>query len=240
MQPIFEQNILIPPSACDYSGKLGYAGAFAVLMDLATEHAEHLGIGLAAMKAKNRFWVTVRTKIIFHERPAVSEAVRLITWPEKPGAVRCNRSYEIRRGDKLLIAGRTEWAVMNTEANAIAPAADLFPADLDYVSGSSVSEPFVRIPARFDGTEPFASYTVRSTDIDLGGHMNNAAYPRALFGAFSTKELEAMQARSIDLIFRSPCYEGEKLDFYKKESEGVTDLRIARGDETVLLARIAR
>ena len=240
MQPIFEQNILIPPSACDYSGRLGYAGAFAVLMDLATEHAEHLGIGLAAMKAKNRFWVTVRTKIIFHERPAVSEAVRLITWPEKPGAVRCNRSYEIRRGDKLLIAGRTEWAVMNTEANAIAPAADLFPADLDYVSGSSVSEPFVRIPARFDGTEPFASYTVRSTDIDLGGHMNNAAYPRALFGAFSAKELEAMQARSIDLIFRAPCYEGEKLDFYKKESEGVTDLRIARGDETVLLARIAK
>ena len=240
MQPIFEQNILIPPSACDYSGRLGYAGAFAVLMDLATEHAEHLGIGLAAMKAKNRFWVTVRPKIIFHERPAVSEAVRLITWPEKPGAVRCNRSYEIRRGDKLLIAGRTEWAVMNTEANAIAPAADLFPADLDYVSGSSVSEPFVRIPARFDGTEPFASYTVRSTDIDLGGHMNNAAYPRALFGAFSAKELEAMQARSIDLIFRAPCYEGEKLDFYKKESEGVTDLRIARGDETVLLARIAR
>ena len=240
MQPIFEQNILIPPSACDYSGRLGYAGAFAVLMDLATEHAEHLGIGLAAMKAKNRFWVTVRTKIILYERPAVSEAVRLITWPEKPGAVRCNRSYEIRRGDKLLIAGRTEWAVMNTEANAIAPAADLFPADLDYVSGSSVSEPFVRIPARFDGTEPFASYTVRSTDIDLGGHMNNAAYPRALFGAFSAKELEAMQARSIDLIFRAPCYEGEKLDFYKKESEGVTDLRIARGDETVLLARIAR
>ena len=240
MQPIFEQNILIPPSACDYSGRLGYAGAFAVLMDLATEHAEHLGIGLAAMKAKNRFWVTVRTKIIFHERPAVSEAVRLITWPEKPGAVRCNRSYEIRRGDKLLIAGRTEWAVMNTEANAIAPAADLFPADLDYVSGSSVSEPFVRIPARFDGTEPFASYTVRSTDIDLGGHMNNAAYPRALFGAFSAKELEAMQARSIDLIFRAPCYEGEKLDFYKKEGEGLADLRIARGDETVLLARITK
>ena len=49
-----------------------------------------------------------------------------------------------------------------------------------------------------------------------------------------------MQTRSSDLTFRAPCYEGEKLDFYKKESEGVTDLRIARGDETVLLARIAR
>ena len=79
MQPRFEQEILIPPSACDYSGRLGYAGAFAVLMDLATEHAERLGIGLSAMMAKQRFWVTVRTKILFFERPAVSEAVRLIT-----------------------------------------------------------------------------------------------------------------------------------------------------------------
>lgn len=239
MQPKFEQEILIPPSACDYSGRLGYAGAFAVLMDLATEHAERLGIGLAAMMAKKRFWVTVRTKIIFHERPRISEAVKLITWPEKPGAVRCNRSYEIRRGNALLVSGRTEWAVMNTETNTIAPATDLFPADLDYADGAAVSEPFARVPARFEGLEPFAEYTVRSTDIDLGGHMNNAAYPRALFGAFSTKELEALQARSIDLIFRSPCYEGEKLTFYKKEGEGVTDLRIARGDETVLLARIA-
>lgn len=240
MQPKFEQEILIPPSACDYSGRLGYAGAFAVLMDLATEHAERMGIGLAAMMSKNRFWVTVKTKILFFERPAVSEAVRLVTWPEKPGAVRCNRSYEIRRGDELLIAGRTEWAVMNTEANTIAPASDLFPPELDYVKASAVSEPFARIPARFDDMEPFASYTVRSTDIDLGGHMNNAAYPRALFGAFSTKELEALRARSIDLIFRTPCYEGEELTFLKKEGEGVTDLRAARGDETVLLARIAQ
>ena len=240
MQPRFEQEILIPPSACDYSGRLGYAGAFAVLMDLATEHAERLGIGLSAMMAKQRFWVTVRTKILFFERPAVSEAARLITWPEKPGAVRCNRSYEIRRGNELLIAGRTEWAVMNTEANTLAPATDLFPPELDYISVPAVSEPFVRIPARFETMVPFASYTVRSTDIDLGGHMNNAAYPRALFGAFSTEELEAMQARSIDLIFRAPCYEGEELIFYRKESEGVTDLRVARGDETVLLARIAK
>ena len=238
MQPRFEQEILIPPSACDYSGKLGYAGAFAVLMDLATEHAERLGIGLAAMKAKNRFWVTVKTKIIFYERPAVSEAVRLITWPEKPGAVRCNRSYEIRRGDELLVAGRTEWAVMNTELNTIAPATDLFPAELDYMSGSSVSESFARIPARFDGSEPFTSYTVRSTDIDLGGHMNNAAYPRALFGAFSVQALREKPVRCVDLIFRAPCHEGDLLSFYKKEEDGRLDIRMARGEETVLLGRI--
>lgn len=239
MQQLFEHDFIIPPSACDFSGRLSYPGAFSVFMDLATEHAERLGVGLSAMRKKDRFWLTVKTKILYFERPAISETVRLLTWPEEPGPLRFNRSYELRRGDALLIAGRTEWAVMNTSTGTLAPSADIMPAGMVYARSSALTESYARIPARFEG-EPCARYRVRATDIDLGGHMNNAAYPRALFGAFSTQELEAMQARSIDLIFRSPCYEGEELDFYKKESEGVIDLRVARGNETVLLARIAK
>ena len=34
--------------------------------------------------------------------------------------------------------------------------------------------------------------------------------------------------------------EGDRLTFYKKEGDGAIDLRIARGEETVLLARIAK
>ena len=240
MQQVFEESIIIPPSACDYSGRLGYAGAFAVFMDLATEHAQRLGVGLSAMRAKNRFWLTVKTKIVFYERPAISEAVRLQTWPEKPGPLRFNRSYEIRRGKILLVAGRTEWAVMNTETGTLAPSADIMPERMEYERGSAVGEGYARVPDRFEAPDAFAEYRVRATDIDLGGHMNNAAYPCALFGAFSTEELDAMQARSIDLIFRAPCYEGDQLTFYKKEGDGVLDLRIARGEETVLLARVTK
>lgn len=239
MQQIFERETLIPPSACDFDGRLSYAGAFALFMDLATEHAQRLGVGLAVMREKKRFWLTVKTKIVFHERPAISEAVRLLTWPEKPGPLRFNRSYELRRGEELLLSGRTEWAVMNTETGALAPSADIMPEGLAYGRGPAVSEGYARVPDRFSEAEDFAAYTVRSIDIDLGGHMNNAAYPRALFGAFSTEELKEREIRSVDLIFRAPCFEGDQLRFYKKEGEGVLDLRMARGEETVLLARIA-
>jgi acyl-CoA thioesterase FadM len=166
--------------------------------------------------------------------------VRLLTWPEKPGPLRFNRSYEIRRGDALLIAGRTEWAVMNTRDGSLAPSADIMPEGLDSARGSAVGEGYARVPDRFTEADAFADYTVRASDIDLGGHMNNAAYPRALFGAFSIAELKAMQLRSVDLIFRAPCYEGDRLTFYKKEGNGAIDLRIGRGEETVLLARAAK
>ena len=238
MQQLFERDFIIPPSACDFSGCLSYPGAFSVFMDLATEHAERLGVGLSAMRKKDRFWLTVKTKIVYLERPAISETVRLLTWPEKPGPLRFNRSYELRRGGALLIAGRTEWAVMNTAAGTLAPSADIMPAEMVYERGSALAESYARIPARFEG-EPFARYRVRATDIDLGGHMNNAAYPRALFSLLSSAEVRARQIRSIDLIFRAPCYEGEELALFRREDGGTLDLCFARDGETRLLARIA-
>lgn len=238
MEPIFSRDTLIPASLCDSTGRLSRQGAFSAFMDIATDHAEQLGIGFSKLSPRHLFWLTVKTKIRFYDRPAMCESVRLVTWPEKPGPVRCNRSYEIRRGEELLVAGRTEWAVINTATGAITPSAEVFPPEMDYTQGAALAEGYARIPDRFEGIEPFAEYRVRSTDIDLGGHMNNAAYPRALLGAFSNRELEEMNIRTIDLVFRAPCFEGELLEFYKKEQDGVLDIRLARGEDTILLARL--
>ena len=169
MQQVFERDFMIPPSACDASGCLSYPGAFAVFMDLATEHAERLGVGLSAMRKKNRFWLTVKTKIVYSERPAISERVRLLTWPEKPGPLRFNRSYALRRGDTLLLAGRTEWAVLDTATGSLAPSADIMPEGMVYERASALAESYARIPPRFEG-EPFASCRVRSTDIPRRAH----------------------------------------------------------------------
>ena len=118
------------------------------------------------------------------------------------------------------------------------PCAEIFPPELDYTLPSAHDEPFARIPGRFDGIEPFARYTVTSSDVDLLGHMNNAAYPRALFGCFTVAERREHDLRAVDLIFRSPCYEGETLDFRRLDHDGVLDVCASRGDDVVFLARL--
>ena len=238
MEQVYTRDLLIPPSACDFDGRLSYPGAFSVFMDLATEHAELLGVGLAAMRAKSRFWLTVKTRIVYYDRPRISEAVQLLTWPEKPGPLRFNRSYEMRRDGELLVAGRTEWAVLDTETGALARSTDVLPEGLEYVRGSALDSGYARVPEHFEEIAPFCEYRVRATDIDVGGHMNNAAYPRALFSALSSGEIRAQARRSVDLIFRAPCFEGDTLRFYRNSRDGGTDYRMARDGETVLLARV--
>lgn len=238
MMERYEMTQEIGPSICDASGKLSYAEAFGLFMDIASIHAEKLGIGLTAMAQKDLFWLTVKTQVNFIKRPRMLQNVTIKTWPERPDKMRGNRSYALQCGEDTIMTGKTEWAVINTQTHKLVPLEGIYPEGLNFATPSACEDPFARIADHFEGMEPYAEYRVRSTDIDVGGHMNNTAYVRAIMGSFSNAEWKAVHIHRIDVIFRASCYEGDLLQFYCKSAEGEKDIRIARGTETVLLARI--
>ena len=238
MQQYYEKSLIIGPSVIDADHLLSHAATFNLLQDVATEHAMELGIGLNALSRRSLFWLLVKAKLVFDKRPQIEDHVVLRTWPETPGPLRCNRSFTLSRRGEILVRARYEFAIFNTAEQRVVPAPELFPPELSYELPPALDEPYVRIPGGFRDTEPFAHYTVTSSDIDLGGHMNNAAYPRALFGCFTVDQRRENDLRCIDMIFRSPCYEGQTLEFRRRDHDGVLDLRASRGEETVLLARL--
>ena len=238
MELVSERPYTVCPSVADAGGRLSVHDAFGLFMDIASEHAEALGCGLYAMARRDLFWLTVKTQLCFYERPRIMDAVTLRTWPEAPGRVRALRSYQLLRGDEVLVEGKTEWAVVNTKTQQFTPMEEVYPAALVFDIPSACPGPFARIPDG-DDWESFADYRVRSTDIDVGGHCNNAAYVRALLGSLSSEALKSLHIRQMDVVFRSPCYEGEAVTFHKRKTESGLDLRIAKEDgSTALLARI--
>ena len=239
MNAIFEKQVTILPSIADAEGRLSVPGCFGLFMDLAAEHAEKLGCGFEAMREKGLFWLTVRTRLCFHERPRLSENVTLRTWPEAPGRLRCLRSYQLLRGDEVLISGKTEWAVLNIQDNSLAPAAGVYPEGLAYPAESACPGVFAHIPDNFGDLAPFAAYTVRSTDIDVGGHMNNVAYIHALAGSFSGAEWRALPLACVDVSFRAPCFEGDALAFRRREGKEGLEVRLSRGDSPVFFASLS-
>ena len=238
MEQLFEQAQIILPSMADAGGRLGIPNTFGLFMDIASIHAGMLGSGMDDMARRGLFWLTVKTQIVFFDRPRVMERIYARTWPESPGKIRCNRSYQLLRGDEVLIAGKTEWAVMDLRTKQLAPLTGVYPPALSFDLPSASVLPFARIQDGGDGWQPFAEYRIRSTDIDVGGHMNNAAYVRALLGAFSTEERKALRIGRMDVIFRTPCFEGEALELQRRETDGGLDLRILKEGGTALLARI--
>ena len=233
------KEMMILPGCCDSSARLGVADTFGLFMDLAAEHAVAIGNGPVDMKARGLFWLTVKTRIRFFRRPGITEVVTASTWPERIGKKRGDRSYTLSRGGELLVAGKSEWAILELEGGGLHDVMDVYAPDTEFPQESAVPGLYTRIRDNFTG-EPFAQYTVHSTDIDLGGHMNNAAYPRALASLFTVAEQRALTVREAELHFRAPCYEGDTLSFQKRRDEnGVLEVRAALpSGKTALLIRL--
>ncbi len=234
----YARELTVLPGACDSAGLLGIPDTVGLFMDIAARHAEALGCGIGALGPRGLFWLTVRTRVRFFRRPGMMEALTLETWPEPPSRLRANRDYLLRKGDEILAAGRTEWTVLDTGSGKPVAPGTVFPAGLDFARDTVWEEPFARL--RDEPLEELGRYTVRSTDIDLGGHMNNAAYVRALAGQFSCRVWQAMDLRELEIAYRASCYEGETLIWQsRREEDGSLSLRGAKEDgQTAVLARL--
>ena len=216
----YDKGMIIGPSLCDFSGRLSLQDALAIFMDIAAEHADKLGIGLKYLAKENSFWLTEKTRIHFNRRPFMGEAVEVSTWPEQPDGTRCSRDYTITDNGKVLVEGKTLWAIMDMKAGKLREVKDVYPKDIDILENVVLPEGFTKFDDENFGGELLGEYTVNSADIDIGNHMNNAAYGKALASLFSTEELKKADFTELEIHYKGQCHEGEKLTFMKKQEDG--------------------
>ena len=240
MKARFEMDHTVGPSDCDRRARMSIPAAFDCFMDIASIHAEKLGIGAQFMMETGMFWLTAKTRIRFLKRPGMLEDIKIATWPLRPRGVQTIRDYTMTSGDgEVLCEGKTQWAVLNTKTGGLVKIDDVFPSDLDLCEEKVLDEPFQRINEDIADCEKYASYTVRSVDIDLGGHMNNVAYVRALFGTFTSGELEELDIEDCEVTYKHSLYEGDTMTFYRRTgAEGLEIIAKNMKGETVILARL--
>ena len=230
MDSEFSKVISIVPSMCDSSGKLGVPDTAALFMDIAADHSNALGIGQKDLNARGGFWLTVKTMLRFLRRPDLGETAELVTWPEIPDRRRCLRDYILRNGVETLCCGRTEWAVLDMATGRLRHVDDLYPPELELTDRSSMDETFTRFDESLPAGEILGRYAVRSTDIDLGGHMNNVAYVRAFASLFSCEEWERMDISFLEIWYRAQCFENEELTAHLRENGDCRELSFMKTD----------
>lgn len=236
MECKLEKQVSVALSMCDNTGKLAIPHLFSLFMDLAAEHGDAIGVGMDILSSKGLFWLTVKTKVCIYRQPKLLQTLHAVTWPEVPGRIRCDRSYELIHNGELVASGKTEWAMLEVETGRLARIADNYPPSLQHCERSACEGAYARIPDDFSVCPEIGRYTVRSTDIDLGQHMNNAAYVHAIFGAFSCEELNNMSIREVDVLFRTSCYEGDLLSIRRRETPDGPEIGVLRQDGSTAVA----
>ena len=232
MQGYLEKNFTLTPDYCDARAGLSPYGAFTIFQAIATEHAELIGVGGAAMAARGEFWLTVHSRVDFIGRAHLMQTLTAKTWPEPcdEKSIRCFRSYSLKCGESLIALGRTQWAILGPEQKIVPFGQSGFPQDFPFTGEAGITDAPTRFRDDFTPEELVREYTVRPTDIDFGRHMNNVAYIRVLLDCFPAKTIASGTIRSIEVHYAAPCLENEVLSVYQKQDGDTVRIAVKKAD----------
>lgn len=71
----FEKQIVLTPDLCGRRAGLSPLAAFTIFQGIASEHAEAIGVGGAAMAKRGEFWLTVHSRVDFYEPAYLMDAL---------------------------------------------------------------------------------------------------------------------------------------------------------------------
>ena len=240
-EAVFSHDFVVTPESCDECAGLSPLGVFTMLQSIATQHAELLGVGGAAMAKRGAFWLTVHNRVDFYDRAYLMQTVHASTWAEACAEkdVRCFRSYTLRCGDKLVAVGRTQWAVLGAAGRVVPFGQSGFPQDYPFPQQAAIEEKPQRFHDDFAPEDAVETYAVRSTDIDMGRHMNNVVYIRLLLDCFRAKELAFGAVKRIEAHYASPCLEGETLGVFCRREGQICRMAVRHADgRSAVLAQV--
>ena len=172
----YQETFRIRYSEGDRRGRLKLRTFFDYAQEVAGTHATALGCGLEALLARKQAWVLSRIRVRFHAYPSIGDSVTLKTWPSGFDHLFARREFELYGADgALLVEATSFWLFLDTEnlriLNAVREIGELMP------DNSALPVHFSelgKLPAPTDGER--LEFSVRETQIDLNGHLNNAEY----------------------------------------------------------------
>ncbi len=240
MNGSIQQEMTLYIGSCDRKKQMLPLSLFSLFGDMAAAHSEEIGVGFERLNERGRYWLAVRSYMIFYRRPMMNAPLRAITWPIPPARLFCNRLYRLedQKSGEVYAEGRTQWAMMEKATNRPCRASEVYPEGFPF-SGDTVPEfPSARLLDDMTEGERVGEFIPAYCDLDMANHVNNARYLRPLTDLLPC-ELQEKASLSFDLHYLLPCFEGEHLTvFRRREGEGYLFTLRKEDGKTALIAKI--
>lgn len=216
---------------CDFLGRWKLSAIFQQLTEAAGNHAAQLGSGMDELGEYNLFWVYARIKLMVYRYPGAAERIRVQTWPKSLQ----QRLFYIRdfhlhdEQEKLIAAATSAWLVINGKDRKLVPPRKLEKLVLpNSPDKHGLDEPLEKLVMP-DGGEECYRRTVRFSDLDVLGHMNNSRYVEGICDAFDLNRYQSQEISWLQVNFDTEVRFGEELAIFKHPMEDQKGLFGIRG-----------
>ena len=194
------------------------------LQEVAGDHANTMGFGYRQVVLEQMVWILGGIKIEVERYPLWEEEVTIKTWVVENKRFVSRRDFQwLDQKGNILLNASTNWILFHTERRRpVAIDSMNFEVRLHPEQNATSSE-VSNIRAKFEDSEN-SQYTVRYSDLDMVGHMNNTKYIQLLLDHYSPDFHNNHKVKSLDINFKNEARYGDILELRKNRVDLNSDL----------------
>jgi acyl-ACP thioesterase len=217
-------------SDADATGRLRLDAVARFLQDAAIDDVGETGWG-----APEHLWVLRSVRIDIVEPFLADEVVGIVTWGSSFSALAAGRRWSLAGNAGGSIEVDSTWIHLGPDARP-ARIGEGFDDYAEAAQGRVASTKLTLAPPPIDGERRV--WTLRATDVDRMGHVNNAAYWAAVEERLPDVGLDARAPLSARLDYRHPIDLGEKVELAESVHDGRYGVAFVVDDVVKAVARV--
>ncbi len=211
------------------------------VIEVATFHANDLGVGYARLVADGLAWVLSRLSVDMERWPGVNEEYSVTTWIENFNRHFSERNFEITDASGARLGGvRSVWMAINVRERRAADIEMLGSLRESISSKVCPVERMTRFLPVADGDALVGNYRFRYCDCDFNRHVNTLRYIELMLNQWDMAYFDSHEVKRFDIAFMHEARFGTDVEVRIADAgDSVYNAEIAGGDEVFSRARIA-
>ncbi len=237
MEP-YRSQYTVEDNEVDCFGYLKPSMILFYAQDMAGKHCVELSVDYETMAAKQLFWAVIRHRVQITRLPQRGETLTLETWPMPTTRVAFPRAtvcYDEAGQEVFRVISL--WVIMNLDTRAMILPGRSGIEVAGLCKGTELAPPASLTPMIPENQK---KRTVRYSDLDRNGHMNNCRYIEWAMDLLPSAFHAEHQMKEFVICYLSEAREGEQLQLgWRQDEQGVLHVETLRpGEEATGHSRV--
>lgn len=213
---VYTQRYFLTAGECDARGEMPMTLIAERLIEIATNHANSVGIGYADL-FPDAGWVLSRLGIEMLKTPRINDEYTISTWVETWNRAFSERCFRFEDADGNVIGwARSIWVVINFETRRPVNLMQYGTADIEAKDMECAMTPLRRL-SLIDPTE-IREYTFKVMDLDFNRHVNSVRYIEHILNLWPLEHYDAYRIDKFEIAYQHECHAGETVAFAMKDT----------------------
>jgi len=203
------------------------------MQETSNRHLEKMGHDLDRLRDEKQLaFLLSKIRLAIYEPLYAYEDITVETWTCDGHGYAFNRFYRIFRGETLIAAADTVWALISLETKQLCRS-DTFDFGFEHEAPVDIG-----LPSRFkipktDLLSLVGERKIVYSDLDYNMHMNNTKYADMLCDFMPYDQIKTIKGISLSYLHEAAF--GDTISIYRAHSEGKYDFRTINKDGKVCL-----